>query len=96
MASSEWDDADIAGASAALDAELEKIFKETQSQGEDPENLPEAEILPDDDDLPEAEIIDDEPVAADPCPISRDELAAIIEASVERGVLAALKKLGKY
>lgn len=87
----EWDDADIAKASKALDAELDKFFKETGGGAD--ADLPEAEILADDADLPEAEIIDDDEA---PAPISREELAAIIEESVERGILAALKKLGKF
>ncbi len=99
MAKEEWDDADIAEASRALDAELDKIFREAmgalaEDDPEAEENIPEAEILPDDDDPPEAEIIDDDP-GATPGPISREELADIIEKAVERGLISALEKLGK-
>ncbi len=105
------DDADIARASRDLDVELEKIFQEAQgvlgddadlgeilgeaedAPREDAEKLPPAEILADDEDLPEAEIIDDD--AALRVNLTRDELAAIIEKSVERGIMSALKKLGK-
>ncbi len=97
MAKEEWDDADIAEASKALDAELDKIFREAMDvlAKDDPEaeeNIPEAEILPDDDDPPEAEIIDDDP-GAPPGPISREELTDLIEKAVERGLISALKKL---
>jgi hypothetical protein len=125
MAKDEWDDRDIASASEALDAELDKIFRETRGVLADSplaerepaleDTIPEAEILPDDDDLaddlddddydhPEAFILDDDDDDDDddadsdltlPGPISREELAAIIETAVERGILSALKKLGK-
>lgn len=103
MARDEWDERDIARASEALDDELDKIFRETRGVlggdfGLDDDDLPDAEILPDeleDDEPPEADIIDDEDDLTMPGPISREELAAIIEKSVERGIVAALKKLGK-
>ncbi len=98
MAKEEWDDADIAEASKALDAELDKIFREAmdvlaKDAPEAEEDIPEAEILPDDDDPPEAEIIDDDGPDAPPGPISREELTDLIEKAVERGLISALKKL---
>ncbi len=106
MDKEEWDSADIADASRALDAELDKIFREAMGVSdmdapEAEENIPEAEILPDDDDdPPEAEIIDDDDGDGDadlrPVPLSRGELAALIEQAVERGLISALKKLGKF
>ncbi|UQZ88484.1 hypothetical protein C4J81_04400 [Deltaproteobacteria bacterium Smac51] len=116
MAPDQWDDMDIAKASEALDAELNKIFQQvdvvlTRNGPTSEDDFPEAEILPDDDDPPEAEILpdDDELAPGEAAPALKaagdtpasvgamkpEEMAALIENAVERGLMAALKKLGK-